>query len=62
MIDIGNYLTGDHTREMTRLSMWGLSHKNLENSFKTHKEMVENIEVIYKLDNQVTQCMLRRVD
>lgn len=46
MTDIGNYRTGDHTREMTRLSMWGLSHKNLENSFKTHKEMVENIEVI----------------
>lgn len=46
MIDTGNYLTGDQTREMTRLSMWGLSHKNLDNSFKTHKEMVGNIEVI----------------
>lgn len=33
--DTRNYLTEDHTREMTRLSMWGLSHKILREQLKS---------------------------
>lgn len=36
--DTGNYLTEDHTREMARLIMWGLSHKILRAQFKSTRK------------------------